>query len=817
MADSRCSRLGTLLLALAVAGAAAGSITPSYAAMKAVPRGADSTAPPIMTEAAKLAEAPATQAISTAQPAAPRASLATGVLAQRSPSLQREVFGFVNAANLGNPSVGYPSWNLSLLSTVAYFGLHVNSGDGHLVAYDTGWAIFHSPTMSNFVSAAHAHGVRVIVSINLHDFSTDPNNQVCQGLIAANAKYTINQTVAEVAAAGIDGINVNYEGTITTCANGSTNRDQLTAFVKNLRAAMPTGSYLAIDTFVGSAEDNQEFFDITGLGPYVDSFFVMAYDSDFENASNPPLSCTSYCFNPVSPLNTYRFNVTNSMAQYIALVPASKVILGQPYFGRRGCVGQGQVAHAYLTRDMVTTTYLFASTIPSQTGVFSFSAHRDPGDGVSEWDTWWDTDWNCIREQYFDDVYSLGAKYDVVIKDNLGGVGLFTLDYGGGAPELWSTLQSYFSCPVTITLPASETTTQFSVGLSAGTCSVAYFDVQQYDSTLNHGWFGLSPVPAASGSGTGVADGYPGYSYQFRARAHTTVGVVGSWSPTATTAVSATASLSHPFKGVYTLDGWGGVSGDNSPPLAASTTWPGWNIARSAKALPGASSPQSGAVLDGYGGLHPYGAPITLAISAYWGGWDIARDFAFLPNGTGGLVLDGWGGLHPFHVNGSTAAITAQGGAYWPGWDIARKVVIFADGTGGYVMDGWGGLHPFGINGPSPVSAIAATGYWPGWTIARDVVLVAGDGGHAGYVLDGYGGLHPFHPASDGSTMPALIASTYWGGWDIARGVWLLPGSASAGYTLDGWGGLHPFGGAPSLINTPYWPGWDIARSIWGA
>jgi len=226
-------------------------------------------------------------------------------------------------------------------------------------------------------------------------------------------------------------------------------------------------------------------------------------------------------------------------------------------------------------------------------------------------------------------------------------------------------------------------------------------------------------------------------------------------------------------------------------------------------------------VLDGYGGLHSYGAPISITTSAYWPGFDIARDFAFLPNATGGVVLDGWGGLHPFHVNGNTAPITIQSTAYWPYWDIARKVVIFPDGSGGYVLDGWGGLHPFGINGPPPVSAakLATTGYWPWWDIARDVVLVPGDGGHSGYVLDGWGGVHPFHATSDSSTMPAPISvsGAYWAGWDIARGIWLLPGSATAGYTLDGWGGLHPFGGAPILVNTAYWPYWDIAKMIWGA
>src|SRR5712691_1953550 len=39
---------------------------------------------------------------------------------------QREVFGFALASSLSDPTVGYPSWNFSLLSTVAYFGLHVN-------------------------------------------------------------------------------------------------------------------------------------------------------------------------------------------------------------------------------------------------------------------------------------------------------------------------------------------------------------------------------------------------------------------------------------------------------------------------------------------------------------------------------------------------------------------------------------------------------------------------------------------------------------------------------------------------------------------
>jgi spore germination protein YaaH len=809
-------RLRTALLAAIVAGAAIAPVAPIAQAAPA--RHADQMPPRIMSEAASMAASPAAPAAYL--PATTRAPVLRGAfLGNARP--QREVFGFVNASNLGNPSVGYPSWNFDLLTTVAYFALQVNSGDGQLVTYDTGWQVFVSSTMTNFVADAHAHGVRVVVSLNLHDFGTSPTGPMCLGLAPINTQHTITAVMTAVTAIGIDGVSIDYEGTIANCFSGMTNRDELTAFVKSLRAAMPSGMYLGIDTYSGSAEDNQEFFDISSLGPYVDSFFVMAYDMDYANSAEVPLNCTSYCFNPMSPINTYRFNVSKTIAQYTALVPGSKVVIGQPLYGRRGCVPSPSVAHQYPipNTNFVTTTYFYASTIPSQSGVFNFAGHRDPLDGVSEWDTWYDTDFSCTREQYFDDVYSLGAKFDLINRSNIRGVGFFSLDYAGGAPELWSTISTYFSCPVNITLPATETTTQFAVNVSAS-CSVAYFEVQEYDTTLNQGWQAINAVSSGSGAAVATAEGYPGHTYDLRARAHTTGGVVSSWS-NATTSLDAAATSSLPFKGLYSLDGWGGVHSNDSSPLTGSAYWPGWNIARTARALPGASAPQSGFVLDGYGGLHPYGAAGLTETSAsnthYWPGWNIARDFAFLPDGTGGFVLDGYGGLHPFRVNGNANPLQAQGGPYWAGSDLARKVVIFADGSGGYVLDAYGGLHPFGINGPPPVAAAGTTAYWSGWDIARDVVLTPGNGNHSGYVLDGYGGVHPFHPSTDGSTMPATIATAYWPGTDLARSIWLLPGSATAGYTLDAWGGPHPFGGAPAIANHPYWPGWDIVRVMWGA
>ncbi len=219
---------------------------------------------------------------------------------------------------------------------------------------------------------------------------------------------------------------------------------------------------------------------------------------------------------------------------------------------------------------------------------------------------------------------------------------------------------------------------------------------------------------------------------------------------------------------VYTLDGWGGVHADGPAPLATGYAyWRGWDIARGIAELPDGSG---GVTLDGWGGVHPFatgGSPVppVPAITGYWQGCDIARGVVLAPWATAsspaGYVLDGWGGIHPF---GGAPAV--GGNAYWPGWDIARGIVLLPDSTptsvGGYTLDGWGGIHPFG--GAPTVGAYA---YWQGWDIARAMVMWtgAGTGAPGGWTLDGWGGVHSFGSA------PAVSAGGYWSGWDIARGL----------------------------------------------
>src|SRR5436305_3841338 len=193
------------------------------------------------------------------------------------PSLQREVFGFALASSLGDATIGYPSWDFSLLSTVAFFGLHVN--DDGTFASDAGMTTWNSATTTNFINAAHAKGTKVVVTIILQDFAAGTPH-MCAGL--KHAATTVTNTVNEVKAKGADGVNVDYEGLNGSCGttDSSWARHAFTNVMASLRAAA-TGMYLSVDTYASSATDSLGFFDVRGLQPSVDSFFVMAYDLEY--------------------------------------------------------------------------------------------------------------------------------------------------------------------------------------------------------------------------------------------------------------------------------------------------------------------------------------------------------------------------------------------------------------------------------------------------------------------------------------------------------------------------------------------------------
>lgn len=704
---ARAGRVGGLALALALCAALFSPSAPARAARGAVadpPHG-----PHAQEERAHAPGAPRLPAANTTirplvseKVAGRPSSIAPRGLAvaAAAPSPTREVFGF--APYWALPDAG--RWNYGLLSTIAYFGLDLNA-DGSIATNTQGWTGWNSQALVDLINRAHSAGVRVVLVVKAFDNATI--NSIVTDRAATQA--AIRNTMDAVAAKQLDGVNVDFEG--STSPAFPSLQTGMTGFMASLSSQVHSRwprAHVSIDTYSGSASWDGGLFRIDALAPYVDAFFVMAYDMAFANAPGRAA--------PNAPLNGWTYNDTQLVREYLVKAPAGKIVLGVPYYGYKWST-TGNQPYAPVTGGATARTY--AGVLEDLACANGLTRSWD-ATAQSPWASWLspasgdpcEANFNSWRELYYDDARSLGLKYDLVNSMGLRGAGMWALGYDGASPDLWAALQTAF-LPTPPPPPPPAYPAMYSLD----------------------GWGGLHPMGATPAVRTSA------YWLNWK--------------------IARAAALLPSAAGGYVLDGWGGLHEfGEAAPVKAGAYWPFWDIARDLVLLP--NSP-GGYTLDGWGGLHEFGGAAPARTSAYWPFWDIANRMALLSDGSGGYVLDRWGGLHPFAVGAAAMPPAISNNAYWKFWDIARGVALTPGSTAGNVsgvtLDGWGGLHPFGNAGTASGSA-----YWPAWDIARAVRLSATStpARPAGWVVDGWGGMHEFGGA------PAVSTSAYWKHWDIA-------------------------------------------------
>jgi spore germination protein YaaH len=350
--------------------------------------------------------------------------------------VSREVFGFAPYWAIANNS----QWNYSLLTTVAYFGLDINS-DGSINTSTNGWTGWNSQNLVNTINAAHAAGDRAVVVIKAFDVATI--NQIVNTGAARQAAIT--NTINAIAAKNLDGVNVDFEG--STDPRFPDLQSGFTGFIRDLstqvHARWPQAQ-VSVDTYSGSASWDGGMFKIGDLAPNVDAFFIMAYDMAFGNMSGHASAN--------APLNGGTYNDTASVAQYLTKAPASKILLGVPYYGYKwstidnkpnSAASGGAQADTYagvlsdLTCGAQSLTQSWDSIAASPWMSWYSPATGDPcGGNHGSW-----------RELYYDNAASLADKYDLVINNNLLGSGMWALGYDGTSQDLWNAIRLKFGNP----------------------------------------------------------------------------------------------------------------------------------------------------------------------------------------------------------------------------------------------------------------------------------------------------------------------------------------------------------------------------------
>lgn len=390
----------TLLVAALLAGCSAGIFSNSTATTQPDP-GA------YLVPREQRAVAAATRAVGVRLPTvtgAPAPVLGSGAFANPLPAHQ--VLGFLPYWEVGSFSPDY-----SRLTTVAYFALTVGSG-GTISHAGYGWSTLHDRALVSDVTTAHRARDRVLLTVFsdtdsvLHSFAAAP--QRASAVLAS-------QLVPLLKSLGFDGVDLDLEGT-----NGA-DRAGFTTFVgalsARLRTADPTWS-IVLNTYTTSAFDPAGFFDVKALARYVDEFFVMAYE--MQDPSVP---------SPTAPLANSPQSDAVAVAEYAAVVPPSKVLLGIPLYG-----------YDYPTRTTGSSEYLTGPPVAVTYSDVVSAGH------AAKWDPLTDTAWTRFRRgttwhvTYFDDPVSIALKTALASEFRCAGVGVWELGMSGGDPSITAAL-----------------------------------------------------------------------------------------------------------------------------------------------------------------------------------------------------------------------------------------------------------------------------------------------------------------------------------------------------------------------------------------
>ena len=429
-------RVGTAVVGLVVlvlaAGVAAGSFAiaasggaPSHRALAPVTHHAPGQLGNVIQAAAAPKVAPLPAATTAPAPAPPS-------LAGSPPLQSHEVFGYAPYWTLPESS----GFDVNNLTTLAYFSVDANA-DGTLDQSGSGWNGYESQDLATLVTRSHAAGDRVVLTVT--DFDQQSLDQITSDPSAPGRLSAA--LIAAVTAKNLDGVNFDFEGV------GSGDRAGLTKLITQVSNALHAVNphwQNTMAVYASAASDLAGFYDVAALAPALDGFFVMAYDM------NDPVTPSA-----TAPLVGGGYNDTETLQQFTAVMPASKVVLGVPYYGYDWPTASGSKGAPSTGPDT-----------PLSYGVIT------SGNTPTYWDPSTQTAWTSYlvgtqwHQTYFDNPTSMALKAQLANSFHIRGVGIWALGMDGNDPAMLAALlgqapaaKDFAPGPTTTTTTPSSSTT----------------------------------------------------------------------------------------------------------------------------------------------------------------------------------------------------------------------------------------------------------------------------------------------------------------------------------------------------------------------
>ena len=314
------------------------------------------------------------------------------------------------------------------LTTIAYFSYAVNSTNG---GYDS----IGSWNTSPVVEWAHSNGVKVVLTATL--FGDTATHRLLTNVTARNA--LIGNLATVVSNRGGDGVCIDFEG-VGSWTGATTN---LTAFLSNLTARFHQdlpGSEVSValpsvDWYANYAVSN---LDKAGL----DCAIIMGYDYYYSGSATPgpvaPLYSSAQWFGASSWCS-----VNYSMNYYLGKgISTNKLMLGVPYYGRRWAAASTNLGAASLG-----SSYSAALTYGQCESAAATYGKKWDDNGSVPYYVYVSN--STAYQCFYDDVSSLGMKYDLSNSKGMGGIGIWNLTQGTGQTALWNLIDEKFGADAT--------------------------------------------------------------------------------------------------------------------------------------------------------------------------------------------------------------------------------------------------------------------------------------------------------------------------------------------------------------------------------
>jgi len=328
-------------------------------------------------------------------------------VATSTPLQSHEVFGFAPYWTLSQSS----SYDVADLTTVAYFSIGVNP-DGSFAQSGPGWSGFESQDFTNLVNRAHAAGDRVVLTVS--DFDQSSLDQLTSSPPAAARLAAA--VLSAVESKNLDGVNLDLEG------EGSGDQVGLTSLVQEVSTTLHAANshyQVTMDTYPSSAGDPGGFYNVSALAPWVDGFFVMEYQYNLQSGVSAQ-----------SPITSSEFSNEETLQQYTSAAPASKVILGVPYYG--------------LDWNTTNGTQQATST-GGEPSALTVAYIASQGHSVY-WDPVTDTPWTSYQvgdqwhETYFEDPTSVYMETQLAERFGIAGMGIWALGMDNNDPAMMAAI-----------------------------------------------------------------------------------------------------------------------------------------------------------------------------------------------------------------------------------------------------------------------------------------------------------------------------------------------------------------------------------------